>query len=522
MPVKSTATQSPLALRVKAKSSRASANNRELKLRDEEVFVAFTNNFADGLAIFAPNNRLAYFNEPYRRMLNPIADALLIGMAYDDILAVGVTRKIWDTLGLPDDQWRVQNALSPVQGTTEQCIKFSDGRWFLRRNTRGDNGYTVQLCSDLTLWKKREEETALALQRAERAEQEARLALLAEEFRKKEDELLSRLNHWLHSCKRMEELYEVVQLFFTQLLVGSSGILYVYNNSRDVLVPVCSWNRDKAATEIKPDDCWGLRQGRAYHYGHDGWRFACDHKRTPERGISDSRYFCIPILAHGDTAGMLHVEPPAGICANDQRFDSAFKVACKCAEQISLAIANVKLGQELKDQSTQDSLTNLYNRRYFLERCSREVKRSNQTQLPSTVISLDVDHFKKFNDNFGHDAGDAVLKRFAREMLAHFRGDDIVCRMGGEEFCVLLPGAPKHVGMRRAETFLPKVQAMQIRYGNETLPPVTVSAGVITFPECGDSVEVILKAADRALYSAKANGRNCVVSSECCPTAESH
>jgi diguanylate cyclase (GGDEF)-like protein len=483
------------------------------ELNAQGVFEAFTKSFADGIAIFAPDNRLVYFNEPFRELLRPIADALFIGMHHRDLVAVGMARKTWDLQGDDATEWQRKMALAQVSGTQESVIKLTNSDWIMRRGVRSEDGYTVLLYSKLTKWKQREDDMKAALVRAEKAEHESRLALIAEEGRKQEETMLSHLNHWLHSCKRIEELHEVVQSFLSRLLPKSKGTLYIYNNSRDILAPACSWNTKRVATEIKPDDCWGLRQGRAYHHGHDGWRFDCDHHRHSHGEEPEHDYFCIPILAHGDTAGMLHVVPHVDCNTSPAAVERAFKIACKCAEQVSLAIANVKLSQELQDQSTHDPLTDLFNRRYFIERCAREFTKAKQTGVRSAIISIDIDHFKKFNDNFGHDAGDVVLKSFARVMADHFRADDVVARLGGEEFCILLPGASMEIGILRAQTLLPKIQKMTVRYGNETLPGITASAGVAAAPENGTSVQDVLHVADVALYQAKAKGRNCVVAS---------
>lgn len=477
----------------------------------KNIFKTFTTNFADGLAIFGPDGKLAYVNAPFRKLFRCIDDALLIGISCRDLAAIGLTREIWDLQGLTQSEWLEQFALSGDVGSTQHILKFADGSWILRRDTRGADGFNVLLCSDLTQWKRQEEEANAALLRAERAENDSKLALQAEEARQNEQAVLSQLNHWLHSCKHPDELHDVVQAFLRRLLPGSRGILYTYNNSRDVLVPACSWNTFSQPVEIKSDDCWGLRQGRAYHYGHEGWRFLCSHDASSVHSHDCQQYFCIPILAHGETAGMLHIVPDCDEASNGDSVGRTFAVACRCAEQISLAIANVKLRQDLTDKSTHDALTNLFNRRYFIERCAREFSKAKQTGRKSTIISIDLDHFKKFNDNFGHDAGDTVLKAFARLLNDHFRADDIVCRMGGEEFCVLLPGAPLNVGMLRVQDLLPKIEQMTVKYGNETLPSVTASAGVATLLDHGECLQDVLQAADKALYSAKSKGRNCAV-----------
>jgi len=472
------------------------------------AFQVFCETFEDGLAIIDAEGRYSFINEPYRLLHKGVDDMLVCGTHYNEALAEGLARHVWELNGQSVDGWLTEHSLTAGTKRKESCIAFADGRWQLRRITRHASGACVEICSDLTKWKQKEDSLNSALVRAAVAEEESRHALHSEGMRKHEEEVLSQLNHWLHSCKKLPELNSVVESFLSRLLPDSHGTLFVYNNSRDVLVPVCSWNDALPPAEMKADDCWGLRQGRAYHYGRNGWRFCCDHMHKGEVAGRTGDYFCIPILAHGDTAGLLHVCPSENSSVPSDISRHRFRLACKCAEQISLAIANVKLSQELRDQSTRDPLTRLFNRRYFVERCSREISRTNSSGIVSSLISIDVDHFKKFNDNFGHDAGDIILKGFARVLIDHFRDSDIVCRIGGEEFIVMLPSAPERVAAMRANELLPKVQSMKVRYGNETLPSITVSAGVVEFPTAGDNLEDVLKAADKALYAAKAQGRN--------------
>ncbi|MBU2580972.1 MAG: sensor domain-containing diguanylate cyclase [Alphaproteobacteria bacterium] len=476
-----------------------------------KTFEIFCQTFEDGLAIIDADGAYSYINEPYRQLHKGVDDLLKAGTPYNFVLAEGLSNRIWDLQGASEEEWVAEHALATRTRKRESVLAFADGRWILRRINRHSSGACVEICSDLTKWKQKEDNLNAALKRAAEAEEKSRHALHSEGVRKHEEEVLSQLNHWLHSCKKLPELNSVVESFLARLLPNSHGTLFIYNNSRDVLVPVCSWNDAIPPSEMKADDCWGLRQGRAYHYGRDGWRFCCDHMAPGDVAGRTGDYYCIPILAHGDTAGMLHVRPNESSALPSDISRHWFRLACKCAEQISLAIANVKLSQELKDQSTRDPLTRLFNRRYFAERCSREIGRSIQGGIASSLISIDVDHFKKFNDSFGHDAGDIVLKAFSRVLSDHFRDSDIVCRFGGEEFAVLLPSAPEKVAVMRAKELLPKVRLMKVRYGNETLPSITVSAGVVEFPTAGDCLEDILKAADKALYAAKAQGRDRVV-----------
>lgn len=125
-----------------------------------------------------------------------------------------------------------------------------------------------------------------------------------------------------------------------------------------------------------------------------------------------------------------------------------------------------------------------------------------------SVLSIDVDHFKKFNDNHGHDAGDPVLREVGNCLETMFRNEDVACRFGGEEFVVLLPGAPIEIAAKRAEELREKIEALTVRYLDSNLPRITISVGVSAFPAAGDNPEGVLKAADEALYRAKGGGRN--------------
>src|SRR6266853_768896 len=248
----------------------------------------------------------------------------------------------------------------------------------------------------------------------------------------RETRLLSDLNEWLQSCNSLGELYQMVAEFLGRLLPTCRGSLYIYANSRDVLESAKAWNGGKIMPAMHPDDCWGLRRGRPYTYGENEIDFPCAHVGTSVSGD----YCCIPILAHGETIGLLHLqfsrddeangESPSKEAVAEQR-----RLGLICAEQISLAIANVKLRDELRDQSIRDALTGLYNRRYMMETCSREFSRAERAGQSVSILSIDIDHFKKYNDNHGHDAGDMVLRAVANCMENLFRNEDVPCSFGG-------------------------------------------------------------------------------------------
>lgn len=167
------------------------------------------------------------------------------------------------------------------------------------------------------------------------------------------------------------------------------------------------------------------------------------------------------------------------------------------------------LHDELREQSTHDALTGLYNRRYLEESLGRELVAAGRHAHPISVIMGDLDHFKAVNDHYGHLGGDAVLRVFGELLKQHARASDIYCRYGGEEFLLVLPQMAQDSALERAEQLRRAMAATPVSHG-VALIAVTASFGVATFPRDGRTGDDLIAAADRALYAAKAAGRNCV------------
>jgi diguanylate cyclase (GGDEF)-like protein len=168
-----------------------------------------------------------------------------------------------------------------------------------------------------------------------------------------------------------------------------------------------------------------------------------------------------------------------------------------------------KLRAELQEQAIHDPLTNVYNRRYMAEFLDKEIARAEREKTPVSIVILDMDNFKQFNDTYGHKCGDIVLQFFANFLVDHTRRGDVVCRYGGEEFVILMPNAPFEIGYERAETWRQDFSEIAIDYDGMKLS-ATFSAGVACFPQHGSTGDSILQAADKALYRSKNTGRNCV------------
>ncbi len=374
------------------------------------------------------------------------------------------------------------------------------------RPARG-GGYVVTY-TDVTEARKVARDLVEAINEADVAEKRMADVVALERSRQRSAQMLGDLDEWLQSVKSLPELFEIVSTFMERLLPDTFGELLVYSNSRDVLEAACAWRMDHAHPHIAPDSCWALRRGRSYAYAPETLSFLCEHVKSDAQ-TDASPYICVPIIAHGDTVGLLHIGFSGQGGDDDLHDPKAFAV--RCGERISMAIANVKLRDELHSQSIRDPLTGLYNRRYFMDAMRHAIGDAVSKQKPFSLISFDADKFKQFNDNHGHDAGDTVLQAIAEQALATMPPNAICCRLGGEEFAIILPDANIEAGVSIAERLKQAICKTKVNYVHGVLPNVTVSAGVAQYGEHGTTPKGLLKQADLALYEAKANGRNCVV-----------
>lgn len=374
------------------------------------------------------------------------------------------------------------------------------------RPMRG-GGHVVTF-SDVTDTRRAVAALNVARAEAEKAEKKAAEILEDERARQRETALLALLDEWLQSCKSLTELYHVMTTFMKKVLPGTKGQLFIYSNSRDVLDEACTWNWGCSQENVAPDSCWALRRGRAYSHDPNELCFVCDHVADAQKDDDHETglYLCVPIVAHGDTVGLLHLEIDADR-PNPEVIDAP-EFTTRCGEHISMAIANVKLRDELQDQSTRDPLTGLYNRRHFMNALARELSHTAARQGNFALLSVDADKFKVFNDEHGHDAGDVVLEAIAEKMLALDAEGAVVCRIGGEEFSILIPACDRTKANRVAEELCHSISEMRVKYFGGPLPKVTVSAGIAVYPTHGTQAKELIKAADKALYAAKAAGRD--------------
>ena len=336
----------------------------------------------------------------------------------------------------------------------------------------------------------------------EQAFRSASEAVGALERRNREMTLMGEMRELLQNCETMEETYEVISPYATQAFGNASGAVYVLAPSHNTVERVASWGAavDDDAV-FAPSACWGLRRGRLHAAGPTS-ALVCGHLPRPSLQAS----LCIPMVAQSEALGVLHLRRDVG--DGEVRDEDWEQLAVAMAEHFGLALANQRLRQSLRSQSIRDPLTGLYNRRYLDEFLERELRRLSRASRPLSVVSIDVDHFKQFNDNFGHSAGDAVLAALGQVLLENVRGEDIACRMGGEELLVILPDCASEAAVERAEELRVLVRNLSVEHQGHALGRITISIGVATSPVDGSSGEALLLASDAALYSAKAQGRD--------------
>ncbi|MEA9912051.1 diguanylate cyclase [Xanthomonas campestris pv. raphani] len=315
--------------------------------------------------------------------------------------------------------------------------------------------------------------------------------------------LLSRYTGLLQSCVSAEEALDVTSRTLAHLLPGIAGSVYLLRASQDRAEVISHWGTPlvHSASHLLPEECWALRRGQP-HLIEDLARDApCAHIDLPDASVAITTA-CLPMSAQGTQLGFLLLSAPGP--APMPRLE----IAEAAAEQLSLALSNLRLRESLRRQSIRDALTGLYNRRYLEEALSHELARCARRDLPLSVLMLDVDHFKQFNDGQGHAGGDLLLAAVGELLLTRLRAEDVACRYGGEEFTVILPETDGEEAMRVAEQIRGHIAALAVSDGQRALPRVTASIGVASFPADGELGSALIQKADAALYVAKRQGRN--------------
>ncbi len=372
--------------------------------------------------------------------------------------------------------------------------------------TDGKADYLMSTGIDIT-------ESRKAKQALQEANEKLAEWIKALEERSEEMSRLSEMGGQLQLCQTVEEVCSISAQYIRMICNKSRGAIYLINPSKDLAEAMQIWGEPVNTEKVfLPSKCWATRKSRIHRIdsAHPGLK--CEHITGPDEG----QYICIPMMAQGEILGILHLNHDA-FSAEDLNLketlynDHKIQLVNSIAEHIALALTNLRLRETLRQQSIRDVLTGLYNRRYMEETLSREIIRAQRENREVGVIMFDIDHFKEFNDLAGHDGGDALLKELGSLLLKNFRGGDIVCRYGGEEFFVVLPSADLQSTKEKAENLRKSVKELMVYHLGKPLGKCTISLGVAAYPKNGSTNEALIKSADIALYEAKESGRDRVV-----------
>jgi len=324
---------------------------------------------------------------------------------------------------------------------------------------------------------------------------------------------LSEIGELLQSCASPSDIGKVLRVYLARMFEGDSVNVYELSSDRTIGEVIASLDAN-APSIVRSDSCWALRRGRPHQVGIHGDGVSCDHESAADSG----RSMCVPLMAQGEARGVLHIcfsadQPQEIIYAKEP-------LAITLADQIALAMANIELRHSLREQSIRDPLTGLFNRRYMSETLARELLRAKRQEGAISVVLIDLDHFKRYNDTHGHVSADDLLRDFGAHLQRCYRNEDVVCRYGGEEFLVVMPATPIETAVSRTEEM--RHQLDSLRSVDRTRIGFTCSAGVSTFPAHGTSWEQLIRAADAAMYIAKREGRDRVVAAPLHDTARSN
>jgi diguanylate cyclase (GGDEF)-like protein/PAS domain S-box-containing protein len=453
-------------------------------------FTVFMDNSPAAAFLKDGEGRYVYANQTMRERFKCLTTEW-IGKRDQDIWPAGIIQIIHavDARVLAGSEQIQSEQAIEIQGETQNWLTYrfpitdEDGQCFIAGMSID---ITARIDAELQAEKAR---TALAARVDELQERARQLVLIGE------------MGEMLQSCREFDEAYRVIARCLKRLF-PASGALYKMSASQTLVEAVIQWGPEESSKIFTPDECWGIRRGRLHVVSDAREELLCRH--NSEAGAFS--YVCAPLVAQREASGLLYLRATVNFWTDDNQ-----QLVRAVSEQIALALANLKLQEKLREQSIRDALTGLYNRRYLEESLEREIHRAGRSGHQMSVLMFDVDHFKKFNDTFGHEAGDLLLRQMGECITSFVRKSDIACRYGGEEFALLMPELSVEQAQLRAEALRKSVEAMEVQYRRQPLGKVTISVGVATYPLHGSEGTELMNAADAALYKAKHEGRNRVV-----------
>jgi len=324
---------------------------------------------------------------------------------------------------------------------------------------------------------------------------------------------LIKMGDLLTSSFTLEEAYNVISREMPQLF--PAGAFYEYNSARNFLETKAAWGKVPGEAVFSPDDCLAVRRNRPHLVAGAAKGLPCPHF---EKEKDDRASVCVPMRLYGEFIGIMHIRFPLssgeGPGAASRKLDADKQLAVLTARQLGLSLKNLQFREQMSNLSAKDPLTGLVNRRFIEEVLTREIKKAQREKIPVGVIFMDIDHLGYINQTYGLGTGEQIIKDLGAFLGEHFQGKDIACRWGADEFVVILPGSSVEAAHRRAENIRGILKDHAMKSEHMQMRRVTLSLGVVAFPDHGEEAADLLESAKTAVKKAKEEGRDRVKTAE--------
>jgi diguanylate cyclase (GGDEF)-like protein len=318
--------------------------------------------------------------------------------------------------------------------------------------------------------------------------------------------VLNKFSEAVTQCTSEAEIYEHVLHLLRERFKPHQAIIFRLNTLENyleaaaTLVPLPEELKDWPIIE-EPHNCKAVRMGRRFLANDVTVEPLCPAKFLPPK---EGSYYCGPLIAGGIIIGAVRLEGPTDFWTPERE-----SLLESYLSGTASALSNLRLLETMKQRANIDELTGLYNRRFLEDYGRKQIAMARRKESPVGVIMMDLDHFKEFNDVYGHEVGDRILRQFAKTVTPAIRETNLAARFGGEEFVVLLPDTGLQACILVAERIRNAAARMSVQLGSERPPSqLTVSLGVAVYPDHGQTLEELLLASDKALYESKHAGRN--------------
>jgi diguanylate cyclase (GGDEF)-like protein/PAS domain S-box-containing protein len=475
-----------------------------LAREQESMFRSLVEQNMSGILIIAEDRTIAYLNPAALEMLGFPDDGLVVG------------RPVLEMVSDPD-KTRAETAVEELLSGRKRVVE-------LAATARRMDGKPLDVLvkSALATFRGKRAIITVLVDITERRRAEDEIVKLNNQMadtlavlRRRECELttIAKLSDMLQSCRTVTEAYPIIADTAALLFPLASGSLALVNGETQEFTRVATWgpNQSGSLLRFQEEDCRALQTEQECAITASEHTVQCLHRSTG-KGKS---CLCLALTVQGKTRGLVSL-----VLADGSAFDDAIRqVLHSFADVVKLSLSNLRLRETLVEQAFRDPLTGLFNRRYLMETLPREIRRAQRRRAPLTIAMLDIDHFKKFNDVYGHDAGDLVLGELGGHLARTLRADDVACRYGGEEFLVDLPGCNLPGACQRMASISLEMKSRASVLRGKTLPGITLSIGLAALSDSLPTSESLITATDKAMYAAKRLGRGRIECFEVSPSA---